>query len=135
MLHAHSALRFLVLGLGLLCLVVFTLGQTQGKPYSKTANTFVTAFAGLTHLQATLGLIMVAMGHYYPRLIGHIVMMLAAAVALQVLLIRNKKSATPGYKLPLIGIVAALGLMVGGTFAIGRHPFQATVFGSSTPTP
>ena len=133
MLHAHSALRYLVLGLGLACLVFFTLGQTQGRPYTKTASTFGSIFAGLTHLQATLGLIMVAMGHFYPRLIGHIVLMLAAAVALQVLLIRNKKSATPGYKLPLIGVATALLLMVGGTFAIGRHPFQATVFGSSAP--
>ncbi|MBL8921092.1 MAG: hypothetical protein JNJ54_19675 [Myxococcaceae bacterium] len=131
MLHAHSALRFLVLGLGLVCLVVFTLGQTQGKPYSKSANTLVTVFAGLTHLQATIGLLLVVMGLYYPRLIGHIVLMLAAAVGLQVLLIRNKRSATPGYKLPLLGVATALLLMVGGTFAIGRHPFQATVFGSA----
>lgn len=131
MLHAHSALRYLVLGLGLACLVFFTLGLTQKRPYSKTSQIFVTIFAGLTHLQATLGLVMVAMGLYYPRLIGHIVMMLAAAVTLQVLLIRNRKSATPGYTLPLIGIVVALLLMTGGTFAIGRHPFQATVFGSA----
>lgn len=130
MLHAHSALRYLVLGLGLACLVFFTLGLTQKRPYSKTSQIFVTIFAGLTHLQATLGLVMVAMGFYYPRLIGHIVLMLAAAVTLQVLLIRNRKSASPGYKLPLIGIVVALLLMTGGTFAIGRHPFQATVFGS-----
>lgn len=140
MLHAHSALRFLVLGLGLVCLVVFTLGQTQGKPFTKGARVLGTVFAGLTHLQATLGLVMVAMGHYYPRLIGHIVMMLAAAVVLQVLLTLNKKAASPGFKLPLIGVGAALLLMVGGTFAIGRHPFQATVFGSSmtaapSPTP
>ncbi|MBM4783685.1 MAG: hypothetical protein GQE15_38950 [Archangiaceae bacterium] len=134
MLHAHSALRYLVLGLGLACLVFFTLGLTQKRPYSKTSQIFVTIFAGLTHLQATLGLAMVAMGFYYPRLIGHIVMMLAAAVTLQVLLIRNRKSTAPGYKLPLIGIVVALLLMTGGTFAIGRHPFQATVFGSAPAT-
>lgn len=131
MLHAHSALRYLVLGLGLACLVFFTLGLTQKRPYTKTSQIFVTIFAGLTHLQATIGLGLVAMGFYYPRLIGHIVMMLAAAVSLQVLLIRNRKSGAPGYKLPLIGIVVALLLMTGGTFAIGRHPFQATVFGNA----
>lgn len=129
MLHAHSALRFLILGMGFVCLVVFGLGVAQKKPFTRGARIVGTIFAGLTHLQAVLGLGLVAMGVYYPRLIGHIVMMLAAAVVLQVLLSRNRRAATPGHVLPLIGTVAALLLMVGGTFAIGRHPFQATVFG------
>lgn len=133
MLHAHSALRFLVLGLGLISLVVFGLGQLQSKPFSKGARIIGSVFAGLTHLQALLGLGVVASGVWYPRLIGHLVMMLAAAVGLQVFLTLNRRKPTPGFLFPLLGTALALLLMVGGTFAIGRHPFQATVFGS-TPT-
>lgn len=134
MLHAHSALRFLVLLLGVVALVVFTLGQVQKKEFSKGARIVGSAFAGLTHLQALLGLGVVLTGTWYPRLIGHLVLMLAAAVTLQVFLTLNKKKPTPGFLFPLVGTVLALVLMVGGTFAIGRHPFQATVFGA-TPTP
>lgn len=129
MLHAHSALRFLVLAMGLASLTVYGLGVAQKKPFTKGARLVGTIFAGLTHLQVLLGLGLVGMGVYYPRLIGHIVLMLVAAVVLQVALSRNRRAATPGHVLPLIGTVVALLLMVGGTFAIGRHPFQATVFG------
>lgn len=129
MLHAHSALRFLILAAGLACLVVFSLGLSQHKPFSRGARIIGSVFAGLTHLQVLLGIGLVASGLYYPRLIGHLVLMVLAAVVLQICLSRNRRAATPGFKLPLIGTVFALLAMVGGTFAIGRHPFQATVFG------
>lgn len=130
MLHAHSALRFLVLGLGLACLVVYGLGVAQKKAtFTPMARILGSAFVGLTHLQILLGFGLLFMGHYYPRLIGHIVMMSVAVVVAQVAMVKNKKSPTPGYKLPLIGTLVSLLLMVGGAFAIGRHPFQATVFG------
>ncbi|MCU0698406.1 MAG: hypothetical protein MUC96_18040 [Myxococcaceae bacterium] len=129
LMHAHSGLRFLVLTMALVALVVFGLGLAQNKPFSKLARVVGSIFAGLTHLQVVLGLVMVAMGTFYPALIGHIVMMLAAAVVLQVLLSKNKRSAQPGFKLPLLGTVLAIVFMVGGIFAIGRHPFQMTVGG------
>lgn len=135
MLHAHSALRFLVLGLGSIGLVVFGLGQLQNKPFSKGARVIGSVFAGLTHLQAVLGLGVVIGGVWYPRLIGHLVMMLAAAVVLQVFLTLNRRKPTPGHLFPLLGTALALLLMVGGTFAIGRHPFEATVFGSTPAAP
>lgn len=134
MLHAHSGLRFLVLTMGLVCLVVFGLGLAQKKEFTKGARILGSVFAGLTHLQVILGLGLVASGLYYPRLIGHIVMMLAAAISAQVCFSLNRRATPPGHRLPLIGTVLALVLMVGGTFAIGRHPFQATVF-SSPATP
>jgi hypothetical protein len=129
LLHAHSGLRYLILTMALVCLVVFGLGVAQKKPLSKLGRIVGSIFAGLTHLQVLLGLVMVAMGTFYPALIGHLVMMLAAAVVLQVLLSRNKRAAQPGFTLPLIGTVLAIVFMVGGIFAIGRHPFQMTVGG------
>lgn len=131
MLHAHSGLRFLVLLMGVVCLVLFGLGFAQKKEFTKGARIASAIFAGLTHLQVIIGLGLVAMGTYYPQLIGHIVMMLAAAIVAQVFFSKNRRATPPGYKLPLIGTVLALLLMVGGTFAIGRHPFQATVFRSA----
>jgi hypothetical protein len=129
LMHAHSGLRFLVLLMAVVALVVFGLGLAQNKPFSKLARVIGSIFAGLTHLQVVLGLVMVAMGTFYPALIGHLVMMLAAAVVLQVLLSKNKRAAQPGFKLPLLGTVLAIVFMVGGIFAIGRHPFQMTVGG------
>jgi hypothetical protein len=129
LLHAHSGLRYLILTMALVCLVVFGLGVAQKKPLSKLGRIVGSIFAGLTHLQVLLGLVMVAMGTFYPALIGHLVMMLAAAVVLQVLLSRNKRAAQPGFTLPLIGTVLAIVFMVGGIFAIGRHPFQMAVGG------
>jgi hypothetical protein len=129
LLHAHSGLRFLILTMALVCLVVFGLGVAQKKPLSKLGRIVGSIFAGLTHLQVLLGLVMVAMGTFYPALIGHLVMMLAAAVVLQVLLSRNKRAAQPGFTLPLIGTVLAIVFMVAGIFAIGRHPFQMTGVG------
>ncbi len=130
MLHAHSAFRFLVLGLGLAAFLVNLMGLVQKKTeYGKLPRALGSAFIGLTHLQILIGFGLLFMGFFTPKLIGHIVMMSAAVVVMQVLHVKNKNSATPGFKLPLIGTGLALLLMVGGTFAIGRHPFQTTVFG------
>jgi vacuolar-type H+-ATPase subunit I/STV1 len=78
------------------------------------------AFTGLLDLQIVLGIIMVAMGRYYPRLIGHIVMMVVAAAVTHVLLVVNRKRPNPGYVLPLIAVALALALIAGGLMAIGR---------------
>ncbi|MDP3501254.1 MAG: hypothetical protein Q8S33_12995 [Myxococcales bacterium] len=130
MLHAHSAFRFLVLGVGIAAFLVNVMGLVQKKPeYGKLPRGLGSAFIGLTHLQILTGFVLLYQGLYTPKLIGHIVMMAVSVVVMQVLHVKNKNSTTPGFKLPLIGTGLALLLMVGGTFAIGRHPFQATVFG------
>lgn len=130
MLHAHSAFRFLVLGLGLAAFLVNLMGLVQKKTeYGKLPRALGSAFIGLTHLQILIGFGLLFMGFFQMKLLGHIVMMSAAVVVMQVLHVKNKNSTTPGFKLPLIGTGLALLLMVGGTFAIGRHPFEARVFG------
>jgi hypothetical protein len=130
MLHAHSAFRFLVLAVGIATFLINLLGFLRKKAdYGALPRALGSAFIGLTHLQILTGFGLLFMGLFTPRLIGHIVMMSVAVVAMQVLHVRNRSSASPGYLLPLIGTGVALLLMVGGTFAIGRHPFQATVFG------
>lgn len=124
--HAHSGLRFLVLLFGALAFIVCAIGLAQKKPFSKAARILCSIFIGTLHLQVVLGLSMVVMGTWYPALAGHVVTMLAAAVLAQVLIIRNRKSATPGYRLPLIAIGGALLLIFIGVTAIGRGLFTMT---------
>jgi vacuolar-type H+-ATPase subunit I/STV1 len=126
--HAHSGLRYLVLLAGLVALAYFVMGLTTKRPVDKGVRILGAAFTGLLDLQVLLGIIMVAMGRYYPRLIGHIVMMVAAAGVTHALLVINRKRPNPGYLLPLIAVAAALVLIVGGIMAIGRGVFTTTAF-------
>ena len=127
--HAHSGLRYLILLVGLVALVVFAMGFTQKKDFTKGARMLGASFAGLVHLQVLIGIVMTVMGLYTPRVIGHLVMMLAAAVFAQVMFSKNRRLTPPTYKLPLIGVVGALVLMVVGLLAIGRMPWTMTAFG------
>lgn len=124
--HAHSGLRFLVLLAGVVNLVLLGAALVQKRPYGKPHRAAGAAFAGLLHLQVLLGLAMVAMGRYYPALVGHIVMMLVAAIAAQVTMSLNRRRATPTVALPLVGVVVALVCITGGVMAIGRGLFTMT---------
>ncbi len=128
--HAHSGLRYLVLLSALVALAVCVVGMMQKKEFTKRARIVCAVFVGTLHLQVLVGLSMVLMGTWYPRLIGHLVMMLAAAVLAQGLMIKNRKSPMPGYVLPLIAIGGSLVLIVGGILAIGRHPFWSSSLGA-----
>jgi hypothetical protein len=131
--HAHSGLRYLVFLMALVTLVVFVVGQLQARPFGRVHRVLGASYAGLVHLQATLGLILVALGKYYPRLLGHLVLMLAVAVVLQLLLSMNRRLATPTFRLPLIGVTVSLVGFVGGLAAIGRGLFETTAFGAPPP--
>jgi hypothetical protein len=126
LLHAHSGLRFLVLLFGALNLVVLGLGLVRKKPFGRPHRALGSAFAGSLHLQVILGLSLVAMGRYYPALIGHLAMMLLAAVVAQVCFSLNRRKKEPGLVLPLVGVVVALALITGGVMAIGRGLFTMT---------
>jgi hypothetical protein len=125
---AHSGLRYLVLLAAFFALAVFFVGMVRGQTFGRLHRVAGTAFAGLLHTQVLLGLVMVALGRYYPALIGHLAMMLLAAVGLQVALSVNRKRPRPGFTLPMLATVGALGLIVGGVMAIGRGPFTSIPF-------
>ncbi|MBS1151102.1 MAG: hypothetical protein H6Q89_2800 [Myxococcaceae bacterium] len=124
--NAHSGLRYLVLLAGVVSLAICILGLVQKKAFSKPARISGSVFLGTLHLQVLVGLALVAMRDWYPAMIGHIVTMVVAAVLAQVLITRNKKSATPGYRLPVIAIGTALVLIALGIYAIGRTPLMST---------
>lgn len=124
--HAHSGLRFLVLLLGAANVVILGLGLAQRRPFGKLHRAVGSAFAGSLHLQVALGVALVAMGRYYPALIGHMVMMIVAAIAAQVTLSVNRRRPSPNLVLPLVGVVIALVCITGGVMAIGRGLFTTT---------
>ena len=121
--HAHSGLRFLILLLGAVDVAVFAVAMAQGKPFEKVHRILGAAFAGTLHLQVLLGIGLVASGIFYPKLIGHLVCMLSAAVVAQVMMTMNRRRPTPGFKLPLLGVLIALLLIFAGVMAIGRGLF------------
>jgi hypothetical protein len=137
--HAHSGVRFLVLLAALVALVVLLAGWAGGKPWTKGARIATAAFTGLLDLQVLLGIILVTTGVYYPRLIGHITLMLLAAVLAHGMTVAARRAADDRrkYGLALTGVVLALVLMVGGIMAIGRMPWgtsgRPTVQPSSSP--
>jgi hypothetical protein len=131
LLHAHSGLRYLVLLLAVVNLAVLAMGLAQKSAPGKLHRALGGAFAGTLDLQVVLGLVMVAMGKFYPQLIGHLAMMLLAAVLAHATQILNRKRPQPGHVLPLIGVGGALALILGGILAIGRSPFAMTVVSGS----
>jgi heme A synthase len=83
------------------------------------------SFAGLIDFQAVLGLVMVLLGLYYPALLGHIFMTVAAAVIAHVAMAMGRRTDPParGDAIRLLGAIVALLLIVGGIMAIGRPVF------------
>ncbi|MGV3622745.1 MAG: hypothetical protein ACO1OB_18140 [Archangium sp.] len=127
--HVHSGLRYLILLLAVANIVVLAMGMAQKQPFGKLHRILGASFAGCLHLQVILGVVLVAMGTYYPKLIGHFAMMILAAVVAQVTMSMNRRKPTPGLQLPLIGVSVALVLIVGGIMAISRGVLQSTAFG------
>lgn len=127
LLHAHSGLRFLILLLGAANLVVLGVGLARKQPFGKLHRILGASFVGSMHLQVLLGVGLVAMGRWYPALMGHLVLMSLATVAAQVAMAVNRKRPVPGLQLPLLGVVGALLLIFGGVMSIGRGLFTMAV--------
>jgi heme A synthase len=126
--HAHSGLRYLVLLAAVVALIVLALGAFGRKPFGKPARIALAAFSGLLDLQILLGIALVVMGCFYGALMGHLAMMILAAVALHGLSVYGRKQGVPRrqHSIPLIGVVLALALIAGGIASIGRSPVGTT---------
>lgn len=121
---AHSMLRFAVLLLGFANIVVLGLGLALKKPFGDVHRDLGFLFAGSLHLQTLLGLVLVATCRWYSALSWHLVLMLLAAVVAQASITLNRKRATPGLQLPLLGVVAALVLIFAGMMIIHSNPLK-----------
>jgi heme A synthase len=130
LLHAHSGLRYLVLLAALVTLVVALLGVVTKRPYGRDMRIPASIFAGLLHLQVLLGFAVAVSGRFYPALIGHIFLMLFAAVVAQVpVSIQRRRPPEARTHLPhLVSTLVALGLIWAGVMAIGRGLLEAQAF-------
>lgn len=128
--HAHSGLRYLVLLAGLLALLVFAYGLITRRPVH-AAPAFTAAFTGLLDLQLLLGFALFFGGIRYSALVGHMVMMILAAVAANGAAILAPRATTERQEISmrLAGVLVALVCIVIGIMAIGR-----SVMGSTAPT-
>ena len=119
---AHSGLRYLVLLAGVAALVYLLYAVVTRAKVDRPARILGSIFVGLLDLQGLLGLIMVALGLYYPALLGHIFMMVFAAIIAHVAMAFAKSTPDAGRanRIRLAGVVVALILIAGGIMAIGR---------------
>jgi hypothetical protein len=100
------------------------------RPYDRGLRATGAAFAGLLHLQVLLGFVMIVSGRFYPALIGHIFMMLFAAVTAQIpLSVMRRRAPEARTALPhLVAVTISLVLIAGGVMAIGRGLLTSTAF-------
>ena len=125
--HAHSGVRYLVLLLGIVAIVLYLYKFLARRPATRGDRILMTVLTGAVDLQVLLGLILVVGGIFYGALMGHLLMMLLALVALHAASVLARRSTddrrTHGIRLG--GILLSLVLVVGGIMAIRRTPLSS----------
>ena len=119
--HAHSGLRYLVLLVAVAAIASLVYSLVTGRA-AKTAFAISGAFVGLLDLQVVLGIALVIGGLFPDAVVGHLAMMVFAAVVAHAASIIGKRSSDDRKELAfrLAGIIVSLALIVGGILAIGR---------------
>lgn len=127
--YAHSGLRYVVLLLAVAALAYHVYGLATRRPVDRAARATAGAFAGTLDLQILLGVALMASGIFYGALMGHLMMMVLAAVAAHAGIAVAKKAAEPRryYTAAIAGMVVAIVLIVLGVSAIGRSVFESGV--------
>jgi hypothetical protein len=125
MIYAHSGIRYLVLLFGAATLLYAMYGVATGRSYDKPMRVLSGLFAGSIHLTILLGLGLIFMGSFHPALIGHVFMMVGAAVVAQIVpsVMRRRAEEERTYLPHVVSTLVALALVVGGIMAIGRPIF------------
>lgn len=128
--QAHSVLRYLVLLAGVVALLVFAYGLITRRHVCGT-SAFTAAFTGLLDLQILLGFGLFFGGIFYDAVLGHMVMMILAAIAANGSAILAPRATTERQELVMriAGVIIALACIVIGIMAIGR-----SVLGSAPAT-
>jgi hypothetical protein len=119
--HAHSGLRYLVLLAAVVAIVgiAYTLATRRGV---RAAHVLPSIFTGLLDLQILLGIGLVLGGVFPDIVIGHLIMMVLAAVAAHgsSIIANRADSERRALTIRLVGTVAALVLIAVGIMALGR---------------
>lgn len=124
-LYTHSGIRYLVLLFGAAALLYGIFGVATGRPYDKRMRVLAGLFAGSLHLNVLVGLGLIFTGVFYPQLIGHIFMMVAAAVVAQIVpsVMKRRPMEERTYLPHVVNTLLAIALVVGGLMAINRPIF------------
>lgn len=127
--HAHSGLRYLVLLVALTALIALAYSLAAGRAV-RVAHALAAAFAGLLDLQILLGIGLVLGGIFPDAVVGHLVMMVLAAVATHAasLIAQRASNERRALSIRLGGVALAVVLIVSGIMVIGR-----SVLGSAAP--
>lgn len=126
----HSGLRYLVLLAGFFVILYATIGLLGKREYSAMMQRLASTFAGLIHLQVVVGLLVMLFARpFYSQLMGHLFMMLAAALVAQFTtsVVKRRPPEAKSYGPHLVGGLIALICIAGGVLAIGRGLLQSTV--------
>jgi heme A synthase len=117
----HSGVRYLVLLAGVVALAAAFASLRTGT-VNRAGRISYSVFVGLLDVQVLLGIGTLLARAFFPALIGHITMMLLAAVVAHGFAIALKRRPperrTPVFQ--LAGVALALVLVVGGILSIGR---------------
>jgi hypothetical protein len=134
--YAHSGLRFLVLLAAVIAAVVLLWGWRSGRPFAGQSRAATAVFTGTLDLQVLLGIANVLTRPWYGALMGHVMMMTAAALAAHGILVYARKQADPrrAHLISFVGVLLALVLILGGIMAIRDSPFHMTPGAGATAT-
>jgi hypothetical protein len=118
----HSHMRYLVLLAAVVALVAAAAGMRRTTGNRGPERGTMAAFVGVVDIQVLLGLVLLALFPFYPALIGHIVMMVVAAVTAHVgsIMARRRADHAAAARLRVITIGLTLVFIVGGIMAIQR---------------
>ena len=125
--HAHSGIRYLVLLLAIVAVAMFLHGYLTRRSPGKADRITMAAFTGVLDLQILLGIGLIAAGIFYGALMGHLMMMILAAVSAHAagVMARKATDSRRAHAIRLVGVALALVLIVGGVMAIGRAPLES----------
>jgi hypothetical protein len=118
--HAHSGVRYLVLLAGMVAVAYAFYGLVGRRPYDQRMRVMGGVFAGLVHIQILLGIGVLFTGRFYPALGGHVILMVFAAVAAQIVpsVMRRRPMERRTYGPHLVGTLASLAFIVAGILAV-----------------
>jgi hypothetical protein len=119
--HAHSGLRYLVLLAAVVALLALAYALASGRG-ARAARILPAVFTGLLDAQILLGIGLVLGGVFPDAAVGHLVMMVLAAIVAHGASVLGKRASTVQreHVVRLSGIVIALALIIGGIMALGR---------------
>jgi hypothetical protein len=121
LLAVHGVVRYLVLIIGVAAAIAALLAWRSASP-SVVDRRLAAAYTGILDLQVLLGVGLLVVRPFYGALMGHITMMVVAAIIAHLgsVFARRRAPARPGAPIRFTSIVASLAIIIGGIAAIGR---------------